>query len=152
MSNYIDGAAMKIAARRWRATGIRRTDEYYCRIDVSALGAVIAVLAMAALLVRWPGSHGYGAELPKSIHAQLLPGALREDAVRIAVTRDGRYFFGVSQISVAELSGRVREGVRRGAERKAYMTVDGHVRYRNVALAADEIRRGGVAELSFFTR
>jgi biopolymer transport protein TolR len=143
---------MKIATRRWRATGIRRPNEYYCRIDASALGAVIVVLAMAAVLVQAPRSHGYGPQLPKSDHANSLPGALRDDALRVAISRDGRYFFGVSQISVAELAGRVREGVRRGAEQKVYMTVDEHARYRNVALAADEIRSGGVAEVSFLTR
>jgi len=144
---------MKIVARRWRATGVRRANEYYCRIDASPLGAVIVVLAaMSAVLGQAPGNNGYGPQLPKSDHASSLPGALREDALRVAITRDGRYFFGVSQISVADLAGRVREGVRRGAEQKVYMTVDEHVRYHNLALAADEIRSGGVAEVSFLTR
>jgi biopolymer transport protein TolR len=144
---------MKIATRRWRATGIRRADEYYCRIDVSALGAVIVVLAtMAAVLRQVPRSHSYGPELPKSDHASSFPGALREDALWVAITRDGRYFFGASQISLAELAGRVREGLRRGAERKVYMSVDEHVRYRNFALAADEIRNSGIAEVGFLTR
>ena len=70
----------------------------------------------------------------------------------LAMTRDGRYFFGGTQIVVGDLAERVRAGVRGGAERRVYLRVDRRVRYSKVAAVADEIRRGGVGRISFLTQ
>lgn len=139
-------------ARRRLARGLWRESEYFCRIDVSALGGIVFVLSMAAFIAQMPIDRGAGPDVPRGLHARPLPNALRDDAMRIALARDGRYFFDGHQITLAELADRIRAGVRGGAEQRAYLTVDARAKYQRVALVADEIRRGGVARISFFTQ
>lgn len=140
---------MLIARRIGRRSAVRRRAiEYYCRIDVLVLWGVVFVLFVLVVTLPSP-HHGMGPDLPKSLHARLLPAALRDDSMRITIARDGRYFFGSSQITSQELTDRIREAVRGGAERKVYLSVDARVKYRSVELVVEEIRRGGIENVSF---
>ncbi len=140
-----------LRGRRGLASRIRRPGEYFCRIDVSALWSVI--LAFYIVTVAWPVPyHGNFTDLPKVLNAWQFPGALRNDAIRITLTRDGRYFLGPSQISLDEMAQRIRGAVRVGSERLVFLNVDKRVKYRSVKAAAAEIRKGGVEKISFLTQ
>jgi biopolymer transport protein ExbD len=140
-----------LKARRGLASRIRPPGEYFCRIDVSALWSVIFVLSIMTVMVQTP-HHGYFPDVPKSLHAGPLPDTLRDDARLIALTRDGRYFFGGTQITLGQMAERIRAAVADGAEQRVFLTVDQRLKYRNVKGVADEIRRGGVGRVSFLTK
>jgi biopolymer transport protein ExbD len=143
--------ATRIGSRAGRRTALWRQSEYYCRIDVSALLGVIIVLYIV-LLAAQPISHGgVSADLPRSLHAGLLPGARRDDALRVIIVRDGRCFFGTSQLAPGELADRIRERVRDGAERKVYLAVDRRAKYGTVKLALVEVWRSGIKEVAILT-
>ena len=100
-----------LRGRRGLALRIRRPGEYFCRIDVSALWSVIfASISVMVAVARTP-YHGNFTDLPKVLHAWQFPDAMRNDAIRIALTRDGRYFLGPSQISLDEMAQRIRGAV-----------------------------------------
>jgi biopolymer transport protein ExbD len=90
-------------------------------------------------------------DLPERLHAGFLTEAGREDTLRVSVSRDGRYFVGYRQVSVAELAERVREGAWRGAQRKVYLAVDRRAKYGTVKLALAEVQRGGIKEIAILT-
>jgi biopolymer transport protein TolR len=96
--------------------------------------------------VRWAG-----VDLPRSLHGQDLTEAQREDALFVAVARDGRYFLGGSRCSLDDLAARLREGVWRGAERKVYLVADARAKYGTVKLALAEVRRGGIKDVAILT-
>ena len=143
-----------LKARRGLASRIRPPGEYFCRIDVSALWGVIFVLSIMTVSTSMMPTphHGYFPDVPKSLHAGPLPGAMRDEAMRIALTRDGRYFFGGTQITLGQMAERIRAAVADGAEQRVFLTVDQRLKYRNVKGVADEIRRGGVGRVSFLTK
>ncbi len=135
---------------------MRRSGEYFCRIDVSALLSVIFVLSITLIILQTPHhgyfpGHGYFPDMPKSMHARPLPDASRDDALRVSVRRDGRYFLGGSRCSLDDLAARLREGVWRGAERKVYLVADARAKYGKVKLAMAEVRRGGIEEIAILT-
>ena len=74
-----------------------------------------------------------------------MPGALREDAMLISVTRDGNIFFGTHRIRSSDLPASIRESVRRGSERKVYLKVDARAKYGDAAAVIDEIRLVGIS-------
>ncbi len=90
-------------------------------------------------------------DLPERLHARFLTEAGREDALRVSVSRDGRYFVGYREISLGELADRVREAVWRGAERKVYLAADARAKYGTVKLALAEVQRGGIKEIAILT-
>ena len=145
--------AAMLRGRRGLALRIRRPGEYFCRIDVSALWSVIFVLSIMTVMVRC--SRRNMVIFPtcrRFLHAWQLPGAMRDDAMRIALTRDGRYFFGGTQITLGQMAERIRAAVADGAEKRVFLTVDQRLKYRSVKGVADEIRKGGVGRVSFLTQ
>jgi biopolymer transport protein ExbD/biopolymer transport protein TolR len=80
-----------------------------------------------------------------------MPGALREDAMLVAVTRDGNIFFGTYQMQYRDLRLAIRDCVRQGSERKVYLKVDARAKYGDAALAIDQIRLAGIQNVAIIT-
>jgi biopolymer transport protein TolR len=136
------------AARRREA---KRRSEYFCRMDVSALAAVLCGL-LFAFLAATPQPHtAVSVGLAKSRHFRRLPGALREDALRVVVTRDGRFYLGNQGIGPEELPAWIRNGINGGAENRVYIVADARVKYGDVKMVLDQIRAAGMENVSFLT-
>jgi hypothetical protein len=63
-------------------------------IDVSALTSIFVVLALVLLVVAWtpPTHHPYAVDLADVEHPTPLPGAKRDDAMIVTVTRGFGFF------------------------------------------------------------
>jgi biopolymer transport protein ExbD len=113
-------------------------------------GVMLALVAMVMLPVgdshrnaaRWAS-----ADLPLVYHPVAQNSANRDDALFVAVTRDGFIWFDQGRVSSAELPAKIRERLRRGAERKAYLRADAHTKYRNVVEVLDAMRAAGVEHI-----
>jgi biopolymer transport protein TolR len=90
-------------------------------------------------------------DLPHAIRAASMPGALREDAMLVSVTRDGRIYLGTDQIgSAVELSDKIRDRLKdRGVERKVYISADLRARWGSVKQVADAVRSAGILRVAF---
>jgi len=77
-----------------------------------------------------------------------LPKALREDAITVAVARDGRLYFGRTRVEADELPALIRRAYLQGAERKVYLKADARAKYADVELAIDSIRQSGVQDVA----
>jgi biopolymer transport protein ExbD len=90
-----------------------------------------------------PHSH-FPADMAKARHVVAMPGANREDAIRIILTRDGAVYFGHTEIRVADIADQIREKVRSGSERRVYLMVDRRTKNWDVENVVDAIRGSGV--------
>src|SRR6266403_5567561 len=78
---------MDAKQHQWFLNALKRKNSLYCRIDV--WGFVSAMLALLFLLMP-NGYHDlprYSVDLAETRHAIPMPGAAREDAMRISITR-----------------------------------------------------------------
>jgi biopolymer transport protein ExbD len=112
---------------------------------------IVMMMCSVALTQNYQGSW---LELPQSKHATLLRGAVREDALRIFLTRDGAVYVKNGPIhteatEIRDLPEKIRERISEGAERRAYLSVDQRTRYIDVELVIDAIRAGGIWNVSF---
>jgi len=80
-----------------------------------------------------------------------MPGTSREDAILVAVTRDGNIFFGSNGIRDSDLPALIRESVRRGSERKVYLKVDARAKYADAALVIDQVALVGIQNVGIIT-
>lgn len=75
-----------------RANSLKRI----CKIDVTAFASVMVylVVLMMFVLMFMPGRppHGVSVDLPKVWHPVEMPHANRDDALMIAIFRDGKFF------------------------------------------------------------
>jgi biopolymer transport protein ExbD len=137
-----------MAARRRTA---KRRSEYFNRIDVSSFASVLCGLLFAFLAAAPLPHSGVSVDLPKTRHFRRLPGALREDALRLAVARDRRFYLGNQGIALEELPGWIRDGTRGAAEKRVYILADARVRYWDAKMVLDQMRAAGVENVSFLT-
>ncbi len=80
-----------------------------------------------------------------------MPDADKEDAVVVAVTRDGNVFLGSDQASVGELSTKVLELVATRVDKTVYIKSDARAKYERVVTVIDAVRSAGVDQLGLLT-
>jgi biopolymer transport protein ExbD len=131
----------------------KRQSKYYCWVDISGLLAVVLVLLVICMLI--PGVsrpyHRMSIYWAMSSHSRRMPLAIREDALRLAIVRDGEMYFGRERINADELPARLRAGVRAGAEDRVYLMVDSRTKFGDVKPALNEIGVSGLKNISFLT-
>lgn len=116
--------------------------------------AAIMVVLVGIFMLRIRPHEDYPrapADLPKSQTAVRQPGAGREDAIRILVTRDGAIYFNNAPTRLGDLAPAVQKAVREGAENKVYLSGDARAMNRDVERVVEELRRAGVKEISILT-
>ena len=87
--------------------------------------------------------------MPRVRFAAEMPRATREDAIRVAIIRDGKIFFGDQSIESNRLAEKIRRAWGTGAERRVYLRVDAQSRYSSVKEVLDAVRAAGVQDVSF---
>ena len=80
-----------------------------------------------------------------------MRAALREDAIKIMLTKDGSIYFRYQKVVGEDLPQRIRDSIQGGAERKVYLAADARARYSDVEIVLDEIRASGVHNIALLT-
>jgi biopolymer transport protein ExbD len=126
-----------------------------CRIDVTAFaGIMFALVAMfllpSTIVVDLPRSAaGLPVDMARTSHPVSLPAANREDALLVAVQRDGRIWFDRDQITPDQLPAKIRERLSYGAENRVYIRADARAKYGTVVEVLDSVRSAGVENIAF---
>jgi biopolymer transport protein ExbD/biopolymer transport protein TolR len=115
------------------------------------MAMVVFVLVIVFMTLPQP-HHGISADLPKVLHPVSMPGANREDAIKITITRDGSVYIGNEQVAPSELT--IAEKLTgclqdREVEHKAYIVADMRVRWGTVETVLDGVRVAGIIRVAF---
>jgi len=134
----------------WRR---RRSPKLFTDCNTFSFAIVTAVVLLVPLLIlmmQEPWHHGTYADLPKVSRPVSMPGALREDAMKVYVLRDGRVYFGVDQTAPVALPELIANRLRdRGVERKVYITADTRARWESVKPVLEGVRSAGILRVAF---
>lgn len=90
-----------------------------------------------------------GVDLSKAAHSSEMRGALREDALWVAIQRDGRIWFDRDQITPERLPAALRQRLSRGAEPKLYIRADKRAKYGRVLEVVSSVRSAGIEDVAF---
>ena len=112
-------------------------------------------IMLALLFMFLPGTtdtpRSVSVDRPLAYHSTSMPGALKEDAILVSITRDGNIFFRDQRVLRLELANEIREAVRSGAEKQVYLVVDARARYGDAILVLAQIRFAGIENVNFLT-
>ena len=111
------------------------------------LGVAIMVLIIFMLVSGHSPHHMVIADLTRARTAVAEPRAMREDAIRVTISRDGSVYFRNQKTDPEALPELIRKAVEDGAERKVYLTVDGRAKYGDAKVVYDAIAAGGVRDI-----
>jgi len=117
------------------------------RIEVVGLAGLFLALVFFLIGDPTPRHSKATASLPLATTASPQPSALREDAIRLTVTRDGYLFFRDQEVETDELPGLIQDSLRHGSEKKVFLLADSHAKTGDVNAIVDLIRRAGVSDV-----
>ena len=82
-----------------------------------------------------------------------MPNAERDDAIIVAVTRDGSFFLspGNKKIGADALAGNVKDSLAGRLDKTIYLCSDARAKYGDVVKAVDEVRAVGVDSIGLLT-
>ena len=117
-------------------------------INVTPMVDVMLVLLIIFMVVTPMLNNKVNIELPPATAAVVMEDASKEDAVVVAVTRDGKTFLGGDQVTdVSQLGQRISDKIENKTDKRVYFRGDVRANYGKVMTAIDGIRSAGVSQL-----
>jgi biopolymer transport protein ExbD len=102
------------------------------------------------MIIESEPHHSINADLPHASHAVSMPGASREDAMKIYIMRDGSTYFRSDKVAPSQLQSRIADYLQdRAVEHKVYIAADARVRYAAVKQVLDGLRAAGIERVAF---
>ncbi|MCI0356792.1 MAG: biopolymer transporter ExbD [Acidobacteria bacterium] len=121
-------------------------------INVTPMADVMLVLLIIFMVVTPMLQKGVSVDLAKTDNPQQMPDADKEDALLVAVMRDGKTFFGTEQVKdVADLTEKVKDRIANRVDKRVYIRADARAKYGRVVEVVDNIRAAGVDQLGLLT-
>jgi len=120
-------------------------------INVTPMVDVMLVLLIIFMVVTPMLQHGVSVDLAKVNSPEQMPDADKEDALLVSVTRDGLVYFGSDQISVDNLTNKVKDRLANKPDKRVYVKADMRARFGGVVQVVDAVRAAGVDDLGLLT-
>ena len=120
-------------------------------INVTPMVDVMLVLLIIFMVVTPMLQKGVSVDLAKTDSPKPLPDADKEDALVVAIMKDGKVFFDTDQVSPEQLTNKVRDKVTNRTDKRVYIKADARARYGVVVDAVDSVRSAGVDQLGLLT-
>ncbi len=120
-------------------------------INVTPMVDVMLVLLIIFMVITPMLQHGPPVDLVKTLNPILMPDADKEDALLVAINRDGKIFFINDQVSPDQLTEKVKERIANRVDKKVYVKADARAKYKWVVEVVDNVRSAGVSELGLLT-
>src|SRR5499425_713671 len=90
-------------------------------------------------------------DLAMTNNAREMKEADKDDAIVVAVTRDGSIFLNTTTIQKDDITGQVKDRLTNRLDKTVYVKSDARAKYGDVVAVVDEIRSAGVDSLGLLT-
>ncbi|MEX2260826.1 MAG: biopolymer transporter ExbD [Bryobacteraceae bacterium] len=122
-------------------------------INVTPMVDVMLVLLIIFMVVTPMLTKGQSVDMVKTRNPIDMQSAEREDAVLVAITRDGRVFLSPGEIQLPPdaLPQKVKDLLANHVEKVVYIRADQRARYERVVDVVDNIRAAGVDQVGLLT-
>ncbi len=120
-------------------------------INVTPMVDVMLVLLIIFMVITPMLSKGVSVDMAKTRNPISMQAADKEDAVLVAVTRDGKVFLGSTSTPVEQLPGKVKDMLTSKLDKTCYLKSDARARYERVVEVIDNLRAAGVDQLGLIT-
>jgi biopolymer transport protein ExbD len=122
-------------------------------INVTPMVDVMLVLLIIFMVITPMLTKGATVEKFKAKNAIAMQNADKEDAIRVSVTKDGRFFLtpGNAQIQLGELPQKVRDLQTNKLDKTVYIQADARAKYEAVEDVVDNLRAAGVDQIGLIT-
>ena len=120
-------------------------------INVTPMVDVMLVLLIIFMVITPMLQKGVSVDMAKVASPTPMPDADKEDALLIAVMRDGKIFFGTDRVEPDQLTQKVKDRLSNKADKRVFIKADARARYGNVVDVVDNVRSAGVDDVGLLT-
>jgi biopolymer transport protein TolR len=121
-------------------------------INVTPMVDVMLVLLIIFMVITPMIQNKVSVDMAKVSNPTPMPDSDKEDAIVVAITRDGRVFLGQDKTSVSELGSQIREKLADKSGKTIYIRADARAQYLAVENAIDAVRTAGVEDVGLLTQ
>jgi biopolymer transport protein ExbD len=119
--------------------------------NVIPMADIMLVLLIIFMVVTPMLQKGMSVDLATVKNPRDLPDADKDDAIIVAITKDGHLFLGTTMVSKEDLTGQIKDKIANRLDKTVFVKSDGRAKYGDVVAAVDEIRSAGVDTLGLLT-
>ncbi|MGA2752813.1 MAG: biopolymer transporter ExbD [Terracidiphilus sp.] len=121
-------------------------------INVTPMCDVMLVLLIIFMVITPMLQNKVAINLATVENPTNMPDADKEDAVVVAVTRDGAVYLGQNKVDPSQLGSLVRDKLQDKTDKMIYIRADERAQYKVVEDAIDDVRTAGVEEVGLLTQ
>src|SRR5437867_5480715 len=120
-------------------------------INVTPMADVMLVMLIIFMVVTPMLSKGFDVDKVRTVNAIDMPAADHDDAILIAVTRDGRFYLGQNKVTIEELASKVTDLLANKLDKTVFVKGDARAKYGDVKEVVDNVRNAGVDKVGLLT-
>ncbi|HZQ92571.1 MAG TPA: biopolymer transporter ExbD [Terriglobales bacterium] len=120
-------------------------------INVTPMVDVMLVLLIIFMVITPMLQKGVSVDMARTDNPQQMPDADKEDALLVAITRDGKVFFGNDQTTADQLSPKIKDRIANRVDKRVFIRADARAKYGSVVEVVDNVRAAGVDQLGLLT-
>ena len=125
---------------------------YSSDINVTPMIDVLLVLLIIFMVITPMLQNKVSVDMAKVDNPTAMPDADKEDAIVVAITRDGGVFLGQNKVAISELGGLVRDKLADKPGKTIFVRADARAQFRAVEDAIDAVRTAGVDDVGLLTQ
>jgi biopolymer transport protein ExbD/biopolymer transport protein TolR len=119
--------------------------------NVIPMADIMLVLLIIFMVITPMLQKTHQVDLAPSNNPRDMKDADKDDAIIVAVTRDGNLFLGNTAIKKEEITDQIRDRISARLDKTVYVKSDARAKYGDVVAVVDEIRSAGVDQLGLLT-
>jgi biopolymer transport protein TolR len=119
--------------------------------NVIPMADIMLVLLIIFMVITPMLQNGLAVDMARALNVDKMPDAQKDDAIIVAVTRDGRLYLGRNPINLDQITTSVKDLLSDRADKTVYVRSDARAKYGDVVKAVDEVRSAGVDTLGLLT-
>ena len=121
-------------------------------INVTPMVDVMLVLLIIFMVITPMLQHGKDVDMAKVDNPSPMQDADKDDALLLAVTRDGLVYFGNDKIELDQITQKIRDRLASKSDSKqVFVKADARAKYKYVVDVVDNVRAAGVDQLGLLT-
>src|SRR5262245_20786051 len=119
--------------------------------NVIPMADIMLVLLIIFMVVTPMLQKGMTVDMAKVTNPEDLPNADKDDAVIVAVTRDGGYFVGNNKTSLDAVASQVSDLISGRTDKTVFIRSDSRAKYGDVVKLLHDVRSAGVDNVGLLT-
>src|SRR6201998_4021403 len=119
--------------------------------NVIPMADIMLVLLIIFMVVTPMLQKTHQVDMASAKNARDMKDADKDDAIVVAVTRDGSLYMGNTKITKEEITGQSKYRIANKLDKTVYVKSDARAKYGDVVAVVDEIRSAGVDQLGLLT-